>query len=126
MGQLIPVLKDSNNQSLIPSLWREPLSEIVHAFVCKNYRLYPELNGVISLSEKDADRIKENITEYGEELIELPNDTWNTSMCQWMNDYWDILVDLYTDNGASDLALSVRVKEVGNQYIFEVISVHVP
>lgn len=126
MSQLIPVLKDSNNQCLIPSLWRKTLSEIVHAFVCKNYRLYPEINGVISLSEKDADRIKENLTEYGEELIELPNDTWNTSMCQWTNDYWDILVDLYTDNGASDLALSVRVKEVGNQYMFEVISVHVP
>jgi hypothetical protein len=57
----------------------------------------------------------------------LPEETWKTSACQWMRGYWDVLVDLFTvEEGASDLALAVRVYEEGSAYAFDIQSVHVP
>jgi hypothetical protein len=60
-------------------------------------------------------------------LTSLPEATWETSACQWTGEYWDVLVDLFTiEEGASDLALAVRVYEDGSGYSFEIQSVHVP
>jgi len=44
-----------------------------------------------------------------------------------MGGYWDALVDLFTEEeGRSDLVLSLHVREGGGEYLFEVMSVHVP
>jgi hypothetical protein len=41
--------------------------------------------------------------------------------------YWDVLVDLYTvEEGSSDLVLAVRVFERGNDFEFEIESIHAP
>ena len=75
----------------------------------------------------DAQRIARNLESYGAHLKSLPEEAWETSACQWMGDIWDALIDLYTvEEGASDLALSVRVYEMAKGYEFDVQSVHVP
>ncbi|QPI53144.1 hypothetical protein IV454_07235 [Massilia antarctica] len=85
------------------------------------------VEGIRSLSEKDAIRIADNIRRYGAKLVSLPEETWQTSACQWMIGYWDALIDLYTvEEGASDLALAVRVYDEGTAYAFDIVSVHVP
>lgn len=52
------------------------------------------------LSEKVARAIKANIGGYGAHLVSLPEETWNTSACQWMGTYWDLLVDLFAKEAA--------------------------
>lgn len=127
MSKEVAISKDEVNQSPIPSAWRNTFSAIIEAFVNGDFRLERDIVGVQSVTEVDAKRIEQNIASYGATLTTLPEDTWNTSACQWMRGYWDVLIDLFTiEEGASDLALSVRVSEVGGQYIFEVQSVSVP
>ena len=60
-------------------------------------------------------------------LAGLPEEVWLTSACQWMREYWDVLVDLYTvEEGVSELALALRVFENGSSCEFQVQSVRVP
>ena len=83
--------------------------------------------GVRPISERDAQSIAENIQDYGAQLTSLPEETWQTSVCQWMGNYWDVMVDLYTaEEGRSDLVLNVRVYEEGSAYFFDVHFVYVP
>lgn len=118
--------RDLERQRPIPSVWREKISEIADAIADEDYRL-SKLRGVRPIDDKRANAIKGNIAAYGAKLRPLPDDTWYTSVCHWMNGYWDALIDLFTaEEGASDLVLSLRVYEVDGKYDFEVRSVHVP
>lgn len=127
MSNEIQVFKDEEKQQPIPTAWRQTLREIVEAFKDGDFQLDRGLAGVRALSPEDAARIARNLEGYGVHLTSLPDDTWETSACQWMRGYWDALIDLYTvEEGASDLALSVRVYEVAQGYDFQVESVHVP
>ncbi|MDY7537167.1 hypothetical protein QN372_03455 [Undibacterium sp. RTI2.1] len=127
MSEIVPVLKDEHNQSSIPTAWRRAFADIVEGLKEENFDLVRKVEGVRQISAEDAARIAGNIKRYGAQLTSLPEDTWRTSACQWMIGYWDALVDLYTvDEGASDLALVVRVYEEGSAYAFEILSVHVP
>lgn len=120
------VSKDGENQQPIPIVWRRTIDEIVEAFISGNFRL-KGINYVRDVSAEDADRIARNLDLYGAHLQPLPEGAWETSACQWMGSYWDALVDLYTvEEGASDLALSLRVYEDADQFQFDVHSVHVP
>jgi hypothetical protein len=126
MDKVVLVLRDEEKQQPIPSMWRQTISEVVDAFRRGNF----QLTGVASvrqLSTEDAARIARNLEGYGAQLTSLPQEAWETSACQWMRGYWDALIDLYTvEQGASDLALSVRVYEVAQGHEFQVESVHVP
>lgn len=123
----IQVLKDEEEQQPIPSVWRQTLSEIIEAFRSGDFQLNRGIAGVRQLSPQDAGRIARSLEGYGVHLTSLPEDTWGTSACQWMRGYWDALIDLYTvEEGASDLALSVRIYEAVQGYDFQVESVHVP
>lgn len=120
------VQKNENKQQSIPEGWRSVLRAIVEAFKDGNFQL-AGIDGVNQLSPEDGQRISRNIESYGAHLDSLPESAWDTSACQWMNSYWDALIDLYTvEEGASDLALSVRVQESPEGYEFAVQSVHVP
>lgn len=122
----VPVKKDEANQQPIPNIWRSALNLIVEAIKSNDYSLAKANTSIKPISLSDATRIQENIEDYGCEVVSLPDETWNTSVCQWMGGFWDVLIDLYTvEEGRSDLALSVRVYEQGNEFEFEVISVHV-
>ena len=71
--------------------------------------------------------IKKYIIDYGETLIELPDATWKTSVCQWMGSHWDLLLDLWTaESGESDLVLGARIFEDGSKFRIEIESVYVP
>lgn len=122
-----PATKDLSRQTAIPAEWRETLKAIVDAFVEQDYRLARGISGTAQLNDELAHLIAANIADYGMHLIYLPAQSWNTSACQWMGTYWDLFVDLFTEEeGASDLALSVRVREGPDGYVFQVKSVYVP
>ncbi|MCY0915773.1 DUF7668 domain-containing protein [Massilia antarctica] len=127
MSAIVTVLKDEHNQGPIPTAWRPVFAAVVEGLKEGDVELVRRGEGIRPLSEKDAIRITDNIKRYGAKLVSLPEETWQTSVCQWMIGYWDALIDLYTvEEGASDLALAVRVYEEGNAYAFEIFSVHVP
>jgi hypothetical protein len=126
MSQAIAVLKDKKQQP-VPVIWRKTIGEIVEAFKEGDFSLSRGINGVRYISERDAAGIAENVRDYGAQLTSLPEETWNTSVCQWYGQHWDVMVDLYTvDEGASDLVLQLRVYEERGSYAFEVHLVYVP
>jgi hypothetical protein len=92
-----------------------------------DYFLTEGVPEVASVSAETATQIRESIHEYPAKLVSLPPATWETSVCIWMGDHWDILVDLWTeDEGRSDLVLQVRVSEVGSEYLMTIYMVYVP
>ena len=127
MNDHVPVFKDEDNQRPIPSAWRETFFEIVEALKEGDFGLVRGVSGVRPVSSKDASLIADTVQDYGAHLISLPEETWQTSACQWMQGYWDALIDLFTaEEGASDLVLSVRIYEIGDSYSFDIQSVYVP
>jgi hypothetical protein len=127
MSKQVSVAKDLDKQRPVPSAWRRTLSAIVEAIRENDFQLARRIADVPTLPEKTAKAIEGNIKGYGARLVSLPEEAWTTSACQWMGSYWDLLVDLFTEKeGASDLVLSVRVRESSVGYSFEVLSVHVP
>jgi hypothetical protein len=122
-----PVTKDSENEGPIPLAWRPALQNIVHAFVRHDYRLADGVAGVAPVSEETATQIRTYLQEYGAKLVSLPQDSWATSVCIWMGDHWDALIDLWTEEeGSSDLVLQVQVSEVDSEYLVTVYMVYVP
>jgi len=122
-----PVIKDSEAEGPIPSPWRPVLASIVEAFARHDYRLATGIPGAAPVSEETAAHIREYIKDYGATLVALPQESWNTSVCIWMGDHWDALIDLWTEQeGASDLVLQVQVAEIGGEYVVTVYMVYVP
>jgi hypothetical protein len=74
-----------------------------------------------------AEQIENYIKNYGAELIELPEETWDSSVCSWAGTRWDALIDLWSSSeGRSDLVLSLHVSEKDNSFEFSVYMVYVP
>ncbi|MGJ9420873.1 hypothetical protein ACHAC9_24550, partial [Massilia sp. CMS3.1] len=122
----VPVIKDSENEGPIPSAWRPTLKKIVDAFVCHDYRLADGVAGVAPVSEKTATQIRKYIQGCGATLVSLPQESWATSVCIWMGDHWDALVDLWTEEeGRSDLVLQVHISEVSSEPLVTVYMVYV-
>ena len=122
-----PALKDDTAQHPVASIWRPTLSEIVKALVAGYYALGQRPASVAPVRAEVADQIKAYIADYGETVVDLPEDSWSTSVSQWMGTHWEVLVDLWTaESGDSDLALSVRVFETDDGFRIEVDSVHIP
>ncbi|QHJ14081.1 hypothetical protein FX988_04363 (plasmid) [Paraglaciecola mesophila] len=122
----VPIVKDEETQQPIPTIWRDTIVKIVDAIRFNNIDDFNAIPYVKGVSEKDAEGFQENIEDYGCRLTNLPDATWQSSTCQWMREYWDALIDLYTvEEGESDLALYLRVHEKGQKFEFEVMSIHV-
>lgn len=123
----IDVVKYEEKELPIPSSWRPVFKNIVKAFVAHDYHLSYGVQGVQPISDETADQIKNYISDYGEELVELPSETWESSAYIWMGKHWDVLIDLWTaGEGRSDLVLSAQVSESSNSYSFQVYMVYVP
>ncbi|AUS06862.1 DUF7668 domain-containing protein [Pseudotamlana carrageenivorans] len=123
----IEVEKNEEEELPIPDLWRPTFKAIVNAFVQKNYELSSGINNVNPVLENTAEQIKEYIEDYGEVLIELPDETWNTSVYICYGNYWNVLIDLYTEGeGLSDLVLKAEVRENNTEYLFDIRMVYVP
>ena len=126
MNHSIPILKDEEREHPVPSEWRPKLSDIAIALKDGNLRLLG-LPAVEPLDEATANGIASNMREYGATLIPLPEESWETSVCQWQLEYWEVLVDLFTaEEGRSDLVLHLKVFEQGGSFAFKVHSVYVP
>lgn len=122
----VPALRDAG-EGPVPSAWRPTLAHIVDAFVRRDYRLAGGVDGVAPLSEEAAADIEAAIRDYGATLVQLDEQTWNTSVYIWMEDHWDALVDLWTkEEGRSDLVMQVRVTENEGAYTVSVYMVYVP
>jgi hypothetical protein len=123
----VPALKDEEQQHPVASAWRPALREIVKALATGDHTALLGSTAVAPVGAAVADQIREYVADYGETLVELPDDAWTTSVSQWMGTHWDVLVDLWTaESGASDLVLFVRVHEAEEGFRVHVDSVHVP
>ena len=122
----VPVLKDELEAQAIPSSWRPVISEIVEALVAGNYVLSDAIQQVEPVSLETARHITDYIEDYGETLAILPNETWATSVSQWMGTFWEVLIDLWTEeSGPSDMVLSMQVEESAPGYSFNIHMVYV-
>jgi hypothetical protein len=120
-------IKDEEAEQPIPLAWRPTLREIVRAFTLGDYRLACGVAGVDPVSAEQAEQFRDYVVEYGATLVELPDDTWETSVAQWYDPHWDFLVDLWTaSEGCSDLVLSGSVVETADGYRFTLRLVYVP
>ena len=123
----IRVEKNEEEELPIPHLWRPTFKAIVSAFVKSDYKLNTGVKNVSPVSKNTAEQIKEYIEDYGEELVELPNESWDTSVYICYGSYWNVLIDLFTkDEGLSDLVLNAEVREVKGEYITDIQLVYVP
>ena len=121
------VVKDEENERPIPTVWRPLFNQIVNAFVKKDYLLTYKVNNVLPVSKETAKQIAEYIEDYGEELIQLPEETWESSVCIWMDPHWDVLIDLWTaGEGRSDLVLGAEISESDTGYTVNINLVYVP
>lgn len=119
-------VKDPEQAHRIATVWRPVLREIAKAVSLGDFGSLDQAH-VDPLTPELVKRISTNVSAYGETLMELPDEAWQTSVCQWMETYWEVLVDLWTEeSGSSDLVLSVRVFEANSGFRFAVDSVHVP
>lgn len=123
----IKVEKEGCDELPVPSVWRDTIRVIVAAIVDGDYHLENTPDNIIALDKKSAEINAENIESYPDVLRSLHDTTWNTSICQWANGYWQLLIDLSVCGGeTSDLVLHIKVKENGNTYIFEPGLIYVP
>jgi hypothetical protein len=119
--------KDRDGARPIAGAWQPILQEIVKALAEGDYHLSRGIPFVVPVSKSTADQIRSYITDFGETLVNLPDETWDSSVSQWMGTHWDVLVDIWTiESGKSDLTLSLRVFETDNGFRFEIESLHVP
>lgn len=119
--------KDPHASHPIASAWRPTLREIVKALAHGDYMVARGIPSVAPPSQATANQIRDYVRDYGETLAELPDEAWGTSVSQWMESHWDVLVDLWTvESGPSDLVLSARIFEHAGGFRFEIDSVHVP
>jgi len=120
-------VKDEESQHPVAAVWRGPLREVVRAFVRGDYGLANGVAGVEALDPKTAKQIRKYIADYGATLIDLPDETWDTSVAQWDGTHWQLLVDLWTaEEGRSDLVLDCLVHETDAGCRIKVHLVYVP
>ena len=114
-------------EQVVPMVWRGAFTSIVDAFIQRDYSLALGITCVAPVTIEAAKQIEEYIDDYGEELVKLPSSTWESSVCLWMGEHYDVLIDLWTaGEGRSDLVLSARVKEMGKSFEIIIGMVHVP
>ena len=122
-----PAVKDPDAAHPIAGAWRPMLREVVRRFVQGDYHLALSVPGVEPVSAATAEQVREYLAAYGATLVELPDDTWQTSVAQWMETHWDILVDLWTaEEGRSDLVLEGKVIETSTGPRLTIYMVYVP
>ena len=126
-GAEVLAVKDGAQERPIPTTWRPVFRDIVNSFVEHDYCLKAGVSGVEAVSANTAAHIQKCIQNYGASLVELPEETWDSSVCIWSGSHWDVLVDLWTQTeGRSDLVLSARVADVGPGFVFKIHMVYVP
>ncbi|NOI60505.1 DUF7668 domain-containing protein [Vibrio coralliilyticus] len=126
MSEEVLVVKDEV-QRPIPIVWRQTFCQIVSSFVDHDYLLNRSIGGLVPVTQDIADQIETYIKDYDENLVVLPEQTWDSSVCMWMETHWDVLIDLWTETeGLSDLVLQAKVFESQDGYKYQIEMVYVP
>jgi hypothetical protein len=126
MSEQIIVKMDCDNELPIPNEWRKIIQKIVEEIKNKNYTNLSNLPDVF-VSEKDFDGMCSYLDEYGEELISLPEETWNTSVYLWFESHWELMIDLWTvSEGLSDMIIKIEILKIGANYSFKNLMIYVP
>jgi hypothetical protein len=120
-------LEKDDAEHPIPEHWRSRFRQIADAFVAGDYQLrHHSIKGVAPIDPDTAQHIARNIAAYGDALAPLNDETWDWSVYIWMDDYWQVLVDLSTTRQkVSDLSLHARFCRPDGLRL-EIDSVHVP
>jgi hypothetical protein len=127
MSADVPILYDEDSATPVPTIWREKLIQIVEAFKTNDLISINHIKGVQNIELEYLQEIAENITNYGETLVSLPDETWNSSQAYWKGFCWDIILDLFTESeGHSDLILSMRVFETDGVFEYSIQNIYVP
>jgi hypothetical protein len=122
-----PALRDPDAEHPIAQAWRPMLRDVVRSLAEGDYALARGVRGVVPVATPVTEQIHTYIAEYGATLIELPDETWQTSVAQWMGTHWEVLVDLWTaEEGRSDLVLAGNVIETSEGPRLTVHMVYVP
>ena len=123
----LPVVYDEETAFQVPTVWRETLIRIVEAFKNNDLSAISRIEGVQNIELEYLHEIAENVTDYGETLVSLPDETWETSQALWMGFRWDVIVDLFTEQeGRSDLILFIRVFETNGTFEYSIQDIYVP
>jgi hypothetical protein len=126
VGAVLPI-RDRTRQHPVPSGWRPVFGSVVRAFAGGDFEFDGGHPQVLPIDVETRNQIEKYVSEYGERITLLPEDTWKTSVCQWMGNHWEVLIDLWSSgSGRSDLVLSARVFEDGAEYRFRIYGVYVP
>ena len=119
--------EEDTSQQSIPLEWQQTLRDIVTAFVADDHQLKDGIAGVEPIPAETASQIQDYVRDYGATLVELPEATWESSVCIWTGSHWNALIDLWTqEEGRSDLVLEVHVAESGSGLCVKVHMVYVP
>ena len=127
--ELVYPAKDLQRAHPIATTWRPALRAIVNALARGDFAVSAPVPGAsVRVDGTTASQIKRYLAAFGEGLDVLPDETWSTSVAQWMDGYWDVLVDLWTvESGRTDLVLSARVHEEEGDFVrVAVEGVYVP
>ena len=118
------VEKVEGSEQPVPDGWRLALKQIVDAFVD---RRLPTGDGIRSVDEQTVKINFENIEDYPDATGPLRDVSWETSVCIWMGDHWEVLVDLSTVGGwRSDLVLHTKVFDLDGRVEIEPGLIYVP
>ena len=118
---------DPTEQQPVHPEWRGILRQVADEFANGNYELEPGLIGVDPITSSTVSQIREYIRGYGATLVPLPEASWDSSVCIWTGKYWDVLVDLWTEEeGRSDLVMHAHVLPSGSAFTVRVHAVYVP
>lgn len=120
-------IKDEDSAHPIAGSWRPIFREVVKALAKGDFELSQGVPGVEPVDPGIASQNRDYVRDYGEVLVELPEETWDTSCAQWMGPYWEVLIDLYTEGErASDLVLTGHMNELNGKPHFTVGFIYVP
>lgn len=120
----IEVEKIEGREQPIPGKWRDVLKEVADAF--SDGRV-PIGDGIRPVNAKIAEVNFENIEDYPGPTGPLRDASWDTSICVWEGDHWQVLVDLSTASGErSDLVLHAKVFELDDRVEIEPGLIYVP
>jgi len=126
-AQVLSPTKDEMAPYPIAAEWRPTFREVVCALVEGDFLLSRGIPRVRPVPPARAEQMRKYVGSYGETLMPLPDDSWQTSESQWMGSFWDVSIDLWTvREGRSDMVLDARVFEADGGYEIELISLYVP
>jgi hypothetical protein len=101
--------------------------QVTSAFAAGDFQLrHTPVEGVAPVPDNTVHNIAENVAAYGQPLAPLNEATWDRSVYRWVDGYWEVLVDLTTEQElVSALTLHAKLYERDGPRL-EIYSVHVP